>query len=455
VLRIREIHFATPRTGSTDFHYLYYNSNTHLIAPGNLQWWASGSKITVPEWAHNGRRNLRVCFTRNRPIAMSVKIVANTRAALSGTLSVTPTLDGSESYLKPASVRFTYPAHAAEYWVDITTEGALPDEVGRYTLRLRWRLSGRRFRFGGPQRTRHRLYGIYGAPLLPDYDSSSVADSGSRTTRDQGTLSGTMKRLDHLMQLIGGRDRRHPAATHDDLIDLYWNLHKGINDTPGAPPYFDAGHNQYMTHDGSSRGTYIPLADQWLAWVTNPTQWNDCSCIGHVQLAKTMLAAIGLFARRTWVFPHTTRLPDGSTVHLSDTDLYCLGTYDTSKTQTWAFTHHGHPYTASPKLIEPGGGWENFEACMLSPAGKFLTGGYNTRDNPPHFHANKGFNSAAELLRWWCRTTREGGRFRRFVCWAYHDEATDEWHYWDRHGTHYDRTNYQDIRDSGNDLPIP
>ena len=48
-----------------------------------------------------------------------------------------------------------------------------------------------------------------------------------------------------------------------------------------------------------------------------------------------------------------------------------------------------------------GDGVGELQACMLSPVGKFLTGGYNMRSNPRRFRANKGFNSARELLRMW------------------------------------------------------
>jgi hypothetical protein len=253
--------------------------------------------------------------------------------------------------------------------------------------------------------------------------------------------------------------RRHSAASQSDLVDLYWRLHRGINDTPGAPPYFDAGHSEHLTHNGRyehgdpPQGNPIPLEDQWLAWVRTSRHWNDASCIGHVQLAKTMLAAVGLFARRTWVFPHTNRMPDGTTVALADTDLYCLGTYDESRKQSWTFRWGGIDYPATPKLMEPRREWENYEACMLSPTNKFLTGGYNTRSNPASFRTNKGFDSAAELLRWWCNTRR--GSFQRFMCWVYWNEPTNEEHYWDVDGNHYDTTNWEDIRRNGRQLPTP
>ena len=182
--------------------------------------------------------------------------------------------------------------------------------------------------------------------------------------------------------------------------------------------------------------------------------WNDASCIGHVQIAKTMLAAVGLFAQRTWVFPHTTRLPDGSTIRFSDTDLFELGTNTGAKRQEVTLRYGGRSYVASPKLMEPRTRYENFEACMLSPSGKFLTGGYNTRSNPGSFRTNKGFNSATELLRWWCNTSRSGFG-KRFMIWVYNNKSTGEAHLWDVDGLHYEIRNYTDIRDNGKELPPP
>jgi hypothetical protein len=243
------------------------------------------------------------------------------------------------------------------------------------------------------------------------------------------------------------------VATHDELVDLYWKLHVGINDTPGAPPYFDGAHDEHLTVDGTYRGRSLPLQDQWLAWVgSSGPNWNDASCIGHVQLAKTMLAAVGLFARRTWVFPHTSKLPDGSTASFADTDLYCLGTYDATKEQTVTLRHNGRNYRATAKLLEPDQVWENFEACLLSPSGKFLTGGYPTSSNPASFRNQKGFNSAAELLQWWCNTSR--AHFgKRFMAWVYDNENTGETHLWDVEGTHYALADYVQIRNRHKQLP--
>lgn len=452
-LRIQAIHFATARHGSTDVHSLYEESDSHPLLPGkNLHAWSIGAKVTDPEWTDARDTDGRACYTRRRAVTLSVKLVSTTKRSLSGTLHATPALDGSSRHLLPVAVPFTYPAGAAEQWVDVTLGGVLPDEVGRYVLALAWGISGRGFRFQGPKLTKHKIYALYGPPLDPDFDSAVPAATGNPTTRAQGTLSGTRKRLDHLMALLGGSDRRHSAASAADIIDLYWKLHVGINDTPGAPPYFDGGHTEHLTIDGTSSGTPIPLRDQWLAWVSSSPHWNDASCIGHVQLAKTMLAAIGLFARRTWVFPHTPRLPDGTTTSFVETDLYCLGTYDSRKEQTVTIRYNGVDYPATAKLMEPGMAWENFEACMLSPNGKFLTGGYATSSNPPYFRRQQGFNSAAELLHWWCNTSRASFG-HRFMAWVHANDSTGEYHIWDVDGTHYDFADYVQIRQRGKQLP--
>jgi len=91
---------------------------------------------------------------------------------------------------------------------------------------------------------------------------------------------------------------------------------------------------------------------------------------------------------------------------------------------------------------------------MLSPTGKFLTGGYATSSNPATFRANKGFNSAAELLRWWSNTARPSFG-KRFMCWVYDNDGTDEHFVWDVDGKFYDLKDYVEIRDTGKILPPP
>jgi len=451
---IASIQFAF--SANTDVHAMYLATNSHPLLPGvSLDWWARGTKITDPEWV-SGRRdtdNKSAVVTRNKPVRMRVKLECSTSVDVKGTLTATPTLDGSTKYLQQASTAFTYPSGAASHTVDIELGSTMPEEVGRFQLKVKWEAQGDSIKFA-KHATTHNLYAAYGRPLLPDYDSASSTDTGVFTSVAEGTLTGTRKRLDRLSQLLGSA-RRMPAKTEKDLIELLWKLHVGINDTPGAPPYFDAGHSRFLTTDGDRNGPKVPIDDQWLAWLlTASPHWNDASCIGHVQLLKTMAAAIGIFVRRTWVYPTTKTLPDKSTPSIADTDCFSLGTFDTSKTQKWTFTHGGSSYLAEPKLMEPDSAWENFEACMLTSQGRFLTGGYSTSSNPKSFTTDRGFKSAKELLRWWCNTKRPTFG-KRFMAWVFFDRATGESHCWDVDGKHYDFADYVKIRDTGKELPPP
>jgi len=427
--------------------------------PGvSLRGWGLGAKITTPEWLAGipEEQHQRACFSRNGPVRFSAKFVATAPTPLHARVTVTPSVDGSTSVLGPVTVDLVYPAGAAEAWIDVTLGGTLPDEVGRYALFLRWGLAGTDCRFAGPLTTRHRIYAAYGQPLEAGFDDANPATPGRNTTQDAGTGTGTRKRLDLLTALIGGEGRRHPARTQADLESLVWQLHCGINDTPGRPPYFNASHDAHLTDPS---GLELPLEDQWLAWLQTPApHWNDASCIGHVQVAKTMLASVGLFARRSWVFPTTSRLPDGTVLRLSDQDCYCLGHHNLSKHEAARQKQTlrdpaGNIYQARPKLLEPGDSWENFEACMLSPTGRFLPGGYNTSQLPSAVRTARGFGSAAELIRWWSNTTRPVFG-KRFMAWAAQDSLRRT-HYWDVDGKHYDAAHVLQIRSRGKELPPP
>jgi hypothetical protein len=104
--------------------------------------------------------------------------------------------------------------------------------------------------------------------------------------------------------------------------------------------------------------------------------------------------------------------------------------------------------------MEPDTAWENFEACMLTSQGRFLTGGYATSSNPKSFTTDRGFKSAKDLLRWWCNTKRPNFG-KRFMSWVYDDDSTGETHFWDVDGKHYDLSDYVKIRDAGKELPPP
>ena len=122
--------------------------------------------------------------------------------------------------------------------------------------------------------------------------------------------------------------------TDSDLIWLLWKLHVGINNSGLVPPpYFDPGHvGRHLTTNREYNGRQLPVTDQWLMWLrTNSPHWNDASCIGHVQLLKTMAAAVGILVRRCWVYPTTKTLPDHSEPVIADADCYALGASDQRK----------------------------------------------------------------------------------------------------------------------------
>ncbi|MBN2193905.1 MAG: hypothetical protein JW751_13905 [Polyangiaceae bacterium] len=449
-----------------------------------FQGWGQGAAISTPEW--EGAERFRAAVYRNRPLSVMVRLTTSSPAssAISGALVSSPSLDGDGSLITGVNTPFTIPAGAAETWARVDFGGTMPDEVGRFVLDILWSAVGSGFTFA-IQQTKLRIYSLYDTPLLPGYDSALDADDGSVARTMLNTNTGTRKRLDHMMRLVGGRLRRHASATTADVIDIIWNLHVGINNA--SPPYFDGVHAEHITNNGrDSGGTDYPLEQQWLMWVSpraNPAPldnhdryWNDASCIGHVQLLKTMAAAVGLFTRRTWVFPHTRRRPDGTLATFADTDLYALGNYSSAHEQTWTFPRvspTGRDATIQGRvvLMEPGATWENFEACCRSPNGRFLPGGYSTSSiNSPGFMANKGFASARDLIRWWANTRRPGFG-KRFQCWVGTEWVAnpsappawvEEWRYWDvdgnpwaSPGVPYNDANYTLIRDRGKELPPP
>ncbi|MBN2196727.1 MAG: hypothetical protein JW751_28215 [Polyangiaceae bacterium] len=497
VISIRAMQFANPAAG-TNYCVLYQKSNTLPLPPpiapapagSHFQGWGQTDVIDVPEW--EGKELHRAAVYRNRPVSVRVKLVVDSPSTseINGTLLSSPALDGDPTLVTGVNTPFTLPAGATEVWVRVDFGGTMPDEIGRYVFNVVWGATGSGFTFGD-QVTKLRIYSVYDDPLRPDYDSPSDGDTGSSARVPRDTVSGTDQRIDRLMRLVGGPNRRHVTATTADVIGAIWNLHVGINDA--SPPYFDGGHDEHISNNGrSSGGTEYPLAQQWLMWASpkpNPAPtgpkdryWNDGSCIGHVQLLKTMAASVGMFTRRTWVFPHTHQLPGGATRTFVDTDLYCLGNYDTSKKQYWTFPRVD-PAGTSPTLtavlvlMEPGATWENFEACLRSQplpgTYRFLPGGYGVFVGSPRISsapgvtANKGFSSAAQLLRWWCNTHRPGFG-KRFQCWVGVETVAGPGgtstvrRFWDvtgspfvSPGVPYDDTNYTKIRDNGKEAPPP
>jgi len=477
-VKIQEIHLLGDHS-----HFMYKEESSHAkTGARDLMNWGIGAKIAEAHWVRGTGFKWPACYTREKPITIKIKLTTPALKKNADVIvEVTPLIDGSGAYLKKKAQSVTLTAGNTTHDLEIETAGKLPNEIGRYKLELKWRIrskrKAKRFRMN-PLTTKHYIYGIYAEPLKPDYDSASLADAGQKTSNSQGTLTATKKRFDHLMYITAGKSRRNKCSSQAELIEFYWKMHKGINDTPGAPPHFDAGHNRFMTHNGKrskpNGSNNIPIEDQWLAWVNSPPinpgaasysdkYWNDLSCIGHVQLLKTMAASIGLFARRTWIYPHTKKLPGGVNANLKDPDIFSLGKHTKAKMQTHTFTLGGSSVTATCKLLEPDGGWENFEACLMTPLGKFLPGGYSTRSTPKRIKKTKGFISAADLIQWWANTTRRrsyrgislSSPFKRFMAWTYKHPITKAYHYWDVDGNHYTSANFKDIIANGKQLPPP
>ena len=476
---------------------IYENSDHHAFAGGppypssarNMQGWGIGAKMTGPWWERR-RGGERVCVRSGSEVTVRVRLALTSpaRRAATGSLRVRPKLDRSSRHLKVKRVEFAVAAGAKAVDVDVRLRGRMPREIGRFILQLELSGTVRGYRFVRT-RARRRIYTVYDTPLDPDYDSRKRDDDGSAgRVASPDTVTGTPRRLDHLTKIIGPRTRRHACATVEDLEDLVWRIHLAINNS--NPPYFDGGHARQISHNGRSLrsgGKNLPVTDQWLMWVTSPpnpdrgrgfdTYWNDASCIGHVQLAKTMLAAVGLFSRRCWVHPITSRLPKigepvtptwrghvlkpGGTLKLRDEDCYSTGTRDDADRLQWKFPHaaaNRPPIIAEPKLMERGA-YEDFEACLLSPTGRFLPGGFPTRQLPAHARKGKGFASAIELLRWWCNTKRSDFG-KRFMAWVGKDsqrvgsKTFTVNSYYDVDGFEYYNHNYEEIR-GAKELPPP
>lgn len=366
--------------------------------------------------------------------------------------------------------------------------------------------NGKKWRVTDTVETDHVIYTIFAPPLRP----SALKAQDAKLRPDQGTWTGTEKRFDILMSSFGPT-QRHPASTEPERIELCWKLHTAINDR--NPPYFDGRNVEILTVDAFPdfdiqktprkdwpKDKFMLSADQWLMWVKTkkeqkpidpkdkkkkrprPRRWNDASCSGHAQLQKTMMASIGMFGRIAMVFPHTTQAPvfgrnptgernNGEQLKFADEDLFATfgegEEAEKKKIQWWRFKaqlvddKHRPVFDSDGKRKEK---WltaqvvlmrghtrshENFEGCLLTEEGRFLTGGFTTTSvKAKSFHKDKGFVSATDLLSWWTKL-RESGK-RRFLCWLAGDPDTDILYYFDRFGDQY--THAADIRKKNVDL---
>jgi len=406
----------------------------------NFQGWGRGMPLSGWDW--DGRDNLEraACYHRQRPIQMKVRLQSSLPAPTprTFTLQVAPSVDGAVNLLTPGSTTVDWPAGASEKIVNmIATGGALPDEVSRYHVRLTWSVNGIT-PAGVINRSNHKIFGIYEDPLDPDISSAS----GSRQSPVDGL---TKQRLDKLTLAIGSASRRFRTPTTNDVHRLIWKVCQAVND---SGLHFYGGRNNHLRYGAG--GPSLNVVDNWLMWLHarqippdsgyNNKPWNVGACITYAQLMKTMLATAGINSRLAWVFPKTTRLPDGSNITLTESQLVATDDWSTVRPQSFTITVGSQSFPAEVKLI--GGPLENnlgpyvdnFEACLYYD-GNLVPGAFATTSYPSAVQRRGvGFTSALELTHWWMSRPNNGrGRFMAWVA-----DTPGGRKYFDKNGTMYD-----------------
>jgi hypothetical protein len=446
-----------------------------------------GARIADPFTVVGAQPDTRptACCRRGSEARMEIRLSkAEQQPAVAGELLVTPRLrDRSgapvSSGLKAVRLPFSGATGSTNVAVNVVDLGTFPDQVGLFTLELAFQATpGAKFNFQSVT-TRQHVLCTWDVPLDPTEDVEiPVTD----------TLSGTRNRMRKLMSFL--------PATSTDVEDMLWRLHLGINDS--TPPNFFNKLGVEITHNGElkrflgpsglvNRGIPFPLVEQWLMWTPNTGSppWNHAACAGYVQLLKTMAATLGINVRRTLVLPVTPQLPPPTpgaakpsplplsalTVEtpmvIADAGLDML-----RKLRTVSLTGlDGKPYEAHPALMEPNQGGEVFEACGVTPAGKYLPGGFSSsrlaQTGVPNWtngtsgakggadwtKAQRGFDSAVDVVRWWTSTTTPSG-YQRFMCWVAFKDDQLKW-CWDVDGVAYAPNDYDRIRNTGKQLPPP
>lgn len=424
------------------------------------------------------------CCRRGSKARLVIGLTKPPRLAVDGDLLVTPQLrDRSgatvRSGLKPVKQPFKSDVIGKFLAVDIDL-GTFPDEVGLFTLELAFQAKPGALKFNfTPVTTQQHVLCTWDTPLDPTVDAEKPAAD---------TLSGTHRRMGQLMSFL--------PAPSTDVEDMLWRLHLGINDS--RPPSFFNKLGVEITHNGDLKrflgpsglvnsGIPFPLVEQWLMWTRNTgsTPWNHAACAGYVQLLKTMAATLGINVRRTLVLPVTPQLPPArpgapkpSPLPISalpvETPMVIAsaGLEVLSKLQTVNLVGlDGKTYEAHPALMEPNQSGEFFEACGVTPAGKYLPGGFasarleqtgvpnwtkgtsGAKGGADFTKAQRGFDSAVDVVRWWTGTTTRSG-YQRFMCWVAIENDKLKW-CWDVDGVAFAANDYDRIRDSGKQLPPP
>jgi hypothetical protein len=389
--------------------------------PEHFHGWGRGAAFppgstSAGDWTESHNPDHPVCYQRGDHVTMAVTLEASPvpTAGFTFTLTVTPSVDGDRSQLLPGSAMVTWYAGGASTSVLISTTGRLADELSRRDLALSWSVSGLPAHNGHLTTTHHLLFTIHGPPRDPEPSSAGLGSALSPVT------GLTARRLDKLTELAGGGHHQAPAASAADLERIVWRVHQAVNDE--TPPYFNGGHAIRCRYGSGPSATAVEVVDQWILWLTTHEHghhhWNEGSCIGHVQLTKTMLAAAGLNTRRGWVLPKTTVLPDGTTVAISDADVLHLDDSSTLASAYQTFTLNG--LTATCVLLAEGrpgvNEWENYEGCLVA-SGRLFPGAIATDRYPDAVrHARRGFTGALDVLRWWATMQHHG--FQRRMLWA-------------------------------------
>jgi hypothetical protein len=404
----------------------------------NFHGWGRGPYLTGWDWQGSDNLERAACYIRLKPIVMKVRLRCALPAPSARTfvLVVAPTLNDDATFVTSGSKSVDWAAGSLEQEVEITTGGALPDEVSRYDLRLTWSVKDIAVSAadgtthsgiaGVINRSRHTIFSIYDLPR----ESSENSEGGRDFYFDSGL---TKQRLDKITQVLNSK-RRFPTAKASDLDELVWLVHKDVNNAHD-PPYFEGERSFKIKYNlkpdrklkRSKDPIEIGLVDQWIMWAPSGggyngpfPHWNYGACITYIQLMKTMLAMIGIHARLAWVIPKTTQLPTIDTpITLSESDVVDFDSHNPDlPTQKHEFTgKSGAKWEAEVVLMErpEKGGWEQFEGCLYYNK-RFYPGAIPVTKYPDSLQRNHlGFNSALDVLRWWITVSH--GKFQRFMVW--------------------------------------
>ncbi|HET6584024.1 MAG TPA: hypothetical protein VFG69_11260 [Nannocystaceae bacterium] len=450
--------------------------------------WGRGKKLTdqpsTKPGADPATRPAAVCRRASKAILL-VELLKHERLAIDGELEVTPKIvdrDGKivASKLKATKAKIETGTTIAKFIAVDVDLGTLPDTVGRFTLELTFAATpgAHKFTFT-PVTTKQHVVCTREAPLDPTKDVATPASD---------TLSGTHRRMGKLMSLL--------PASSTDVEDMLWRLYVGINNS--TPPNFYNKLAVEITHNGDVKrffgsggmvnsGIPFALVEQWLMWTPNTGSppWNRGACAGYVQLFKTMAATLGLNVRRTLALPATKQMPPAkpggpkppplaTSAITVETPMVIApaGLEVDSKLQKVPLVGlDGQTYNAHPALMEPNQSGEFFEACGVTEGGKYLPGGFSTTrieqsgvsswskgpsgktGGADWTKAQRGFDSAVDVVRWWTSTKTKSG-FQRFMCWVALEDGKLKW-CWDVDGKAYSAKDYEKIRDTGKHLPPP